>query len=231
MNFSEKVWYCRKKAGMSQEELAAKLGVSRQAVSKWETGEADPEVSKLKKLADVFAVSVDWLLSEDPPPEEEKDSPDEEAESPSSEAQSAASRTKTQSGGNWLNDMPDFISGMFERFGWLFGLGVAGIGVVFSALGGVLRMIVRRMTYKFNNFAGGIEIHSSPQLPRGMQKAVEKELMKELGGASFQGTELLSGNPVYIMAGVLLIAGIILFIGGVVISIWLYRKSKKENLS
>ena len=38
MNLSEKILYCRKKAGLSQEALAEKLGVSRQAISKWETG-------------------------------------------------------------------------------------------------------------------------------------------------------------------------------------------------
>ena len=38
MNLSEKIQYCRKKAGLSQEALAEKLGVSRQAISKWETG-------------------------------------------------------------------------------------------------------------------------------------------------------------------------------------------------
>jgi transcriptional regulator with XRE-family HTH domain len=38
MKLSEKIYYCRKKAGMSQEALAARIGVSRQAVSKWETG-------------------------------------------------------------------------------------------------------------------------------------------------------------------------------------------------
>ena len=38
MNLAEKILYCRKKAGLSQEALAEKLGVSRQAVSKWETG-------------------------------------------------------------------------------------------------------------------------------------------------------------------------------------------------
>lgn len=40
MKLSEKIYYCRKKAGKSQEALAEELGVSRQAISKWETGEA-----------------------------------------------------------------------------------------------------------------------------------------------------------------------------------------------
>ena len=45
MNLSEKILYCRKKAGLSQEALAEKLGVSRQAISKWETGESVPEAA------------------------------------------------------------------------------------------------------------------------------------------------------------------------------------------
>lgn len=62
MNLSEKIYYCRKKAGKSQEALAEELGVSRQAVSKWETGEAEPEIKKLRLLAEVFGVTTDWLL-------------------------------------------------------------------------------------------------------------------------------------------------------------------------
>ena len=70
MKLSEKIYYCRKKAGMSQEALAARIGVSRQAVSKWETGEAEPELGKLRLLAEAFGVSADWLLSEaEPQPE------------------------------------------------------------------------------------------------------------------------------------------------------------------
>ena len=42
MNLSEKILYCRKKAMLSQEALAERIGVSRQAISKWETGEATP---------------------------------------------------------------------------------------------------------------------------------------------------------------------------------------------
>lgn len=64
MKLSEKIYLCRKKCGASQEELASRLGVSRQAVSKWETGDAEPELSKLRALAETFGVSTDWLLSE-----------------------------------------------------------------------------------------------------------------------------------------------------------------------
>ena len=65
MNLSEKIQLCRKQAGLSQEALAEKLNVSRQAVSKWETGAAEPELSKLRALAAAFGVTADWLLSEE----------------------------------------------------------------------------------------------------------------------------------------------------------------------
>lgn len=75
MKLPEKILYCRKRAGLSQEELAGRLGVSRQAVSKWETGEAQPELSKLAPLAAELGVSVDWLLS-DAEPEEPRAEPE-----------------------------------------------------------------------------------------------------------------------------------------------------------
>lgn len=59
MKLQEKILYLRKKSGYSQEALAEKLGVSRQAVSKWENGDADPEISKLKMLAELFHVTTD----------------------------------------------------------------------------------------------------------------------------------------------------------------------------
>lgn len=58
----EKIILCRRKCGLSQEALGEAVGVSRQAVSKWETGDAIPEVTKLVALADVFGVSVDFLV-------------------------------------------------------------------------------------------------------------------------------------------------------------------------
>ena len=64
MKLHEKIYSQRKLKGFSQEELAEKLGVSRQAVSKWETGEALPEITKLKGLAEVFSVTTDFLLND-----------------------------------------------------------------------------------------------------------------------------------------------------------------------
>ena len=64
----------RKQHGYSQEELAAKLGLSRQAVSKWERAEASPDTDNLIMLSRVYGVSLDELLKTDEPiPEPESD--------------------------------------------------------------------------------------------------------------------------------------------------------------
>lgn len=62
MEFSEKLTALRKKAGLSQEQLADRLGVTRQSVSKWESGTAVPELVKLISLSDMFGVSLDYLV-------------------------------------------------------------------------------------------------------------------------------------------------------------------------
>lgn len=65
MTFSEKLIRLRKREGLSQEALAEALGVSRQAVSRWEQGTALPDGAKLLPCARYFRVSVDWLLDEE----------------------------------------------------------------------------------------------------------------------------------------------------------------------
>lgn len=62
MTLDKKLIELRKKAGLSQEELANELGVTRQTISKWECGEATPELEKITKLADFYNVTVDELL-------------------------------------------------------------------------------------------------------------------------------------------------------------------------
>ncbi|MCR4879518.1 MAG: helix-turn-helix domain-containing protein [Bacilli bacterium] len=63
----------RKKAGLSQEELADKLGVSRQAVSKWECAESSPDTDNLIALAKIYNVSLDELINGDEDPKINKD--------------------------------------------------------------------------------------------------------------------------------------------------------------
>ncbi|ANB56602.1 helix-turn-helix family protein [Anoxybacillus sp. B7M1] len=65
MNFAEKLKKERKNKGWSQEELAEKLFVSRQSVSKWENGQNYPSIEIIIKLSDLFDVTIDELLRSD----------------------------------------------------------------------------------------------------------------------------------------------------------------------
>lgn len=64
MNFAEKLQSYRKQKGMSQENLAEVIGVSRQAVSKWESGQSYPEMDKMIALSELFHVSLDHLVKD-----------------------------------------------------------------------------------------------------------------------------------------------------------------------
>ena len=65
MEFNEKIQELRKQKGLTQEELAEKLYVSRTAISKWESGRGYPNIESLKAIAKFFSVTVDELLSTD----------------------------------------------------------------------------------------------------------------------------------------------------------------------
>ncbi len=62
MILAEKIAALRRKNGWSQEELAHQMGVSRQSVSKWESGTSIPDLERILKLSQIFGVSTDYLL-------------------------------------------------------------------------------------------------------------------------------------------------------------------------
>ena len=62
MNIADRIQYLRKQKGYSQEELADKVGVSRQAVSKWESEQSMPDLEKIIVMSDLFEVTTDYIL-------------------------------------------------------------------------------------------------------------------------------------------------------------------------
>lgn len=62
MNMADRIQSLRKAKGMSQEELADKIGVSRQAVSKWESGQSTPDSEKIIIMSELFEVTTDYIL-------------------------------------------------------------------------------------------------------------------------------------------------------------------------
>lgn len=65
MTFGEKLYRLRKERGMSQEALAQELGVSRQAISRWELGEVAPDIGNVLAVSRLFGVSTDYLLRDE----------------------------------------------------------------------------------------------------------------------------------------------------------------------
>lgn len=133
MNLQEKLINLRKRSGLSQEALAERLGVSRQAISKWETGDASPELSKLVLIAKEFNVTTDWLLS---------DSDDEP------QAQS------TQQYTSYPDNTPGFLVKLIRKYGWLTGIYVIICGVIFTAFG----FICRKEFLSFENIVAEFDV-------------------------------------------------------------------------
>lgn len=74
MDMAERLYLLRKESGRSQEQVAEMLEVSRQAVSKWESGQGKPDVDNIIKLAEIYHVSADYiLLGREPVTAQEKD--------------------------------------------------------------------------------------------------------------------------------------------------------------
>lgn len=112
MTLSEKLQNLRRAAGFSQEQLAERLNVTRQAVSKWETGEGKPDIDNLLPLAKLLGTTVDYLLD------------DGAAEPRQSEPQPAP---QTESVGRELWEQ---LKSFGRRWGWLGGYAIALIGAV-----------------------------------------------------------------------------------------------------
>ena len=62
MSIAERLQELRKQSGYSQEQVAEMLGLSRQAISKWESGQGKPEIDNIVKLTEIYNVSADYIL-------------------------------------------------------------------------------------------------------------------------------------------------------------------------
>ncbi len=65
MKLHEKIYQLRKASGMSQEETAERLNISRQALSRWENGSAQPSANNIVEISKLFCVTTDYLLNDD----------------------------------------------------------------------------------------------------------------------------------------------------------------------
>jgi len=168
MKLNEKILHCRKKAGLSQEALAEELGVSRQAVSKWETGDAVPEIGKLVSLSKIFDVTTDWLLSEEEPEnhrETEYNTYYQESISWAGDT-TGSSNTYADSTTNaerfekaaddWMDAVPGVLGKLVRRFGWIAGVYIAICGGGLAGVGLIAKTMVNSVVNGFNNAANNM---------------------------------------------------------------------------
>ena len=228
MTLSGKILYCRKKAGLSQEALAEKLGVSRQAVSKWETGEAVPELSKLVLLAAAFGVTTDWLLSESEPEPEPVEPP----------ANSAAGTAESAPGANWVESVPGVIGRLIRRYGWLYGVYTALAGLALLVIGAIARGVSRSME---RSFFGAMDSMSPPFGGYGgfsdfgsafpsAGGAIWYDSAGNIISSPFGSSGASAGitNPVAIVGTVVIVIGVLLLVAGIVLAVVLKKRGNTE---
>ena len=219
MKLNEKIAYYRRDRKLSQEELAAQVGVSRQAVSKWELGEASPDVNKLLALARAFGVTTDHLLNDEEGPERD---------APPVQPQEASTPPPPQSGLGLPFNLPGFIGKMARRWGWLAGIYLALEGAGLTLFGLVGRFMVSGffrgmggMGMNFGLSSGGWSYSGPPEL--------EAAIMEDLG--IVPQTSPLSGMQSVMMAipTVALIVGLIMVVGGLILAYVLWKNGKKGD--
>ena len=220
MKLYEKIAYYRRQGKLSQEELAARVGVSRQAVSKWELGEASPDIGKLLALAQTFGVTTDHLLNEDEEPERSAPPPRESA--PTCEAPPPAPPEQGQ-----FSNLPGFLGKMVRRWGWLAGIYLALQGLGVTLVGAVARWGFGSMFQTQNQMMGGMNgfgmgggwTYSGPP-------ELEGAVMDALGVGPQISASPFSGFQSFAMgfATLILVIGLVMVVGGLILAYVLWKK-------
>lgn len=260
MKLNEKIFYCRRKAGLSQETLAEKLGVSRQAVSKWETGDAVPELGKLLALAKQFEVTTDWLLSEEEPEEKDKgfgifDEKTETVYNGGEQEDTVSSAEQFEkTADEWMESVPKIFRKLVRKFGWIAGVYIAAGGGMFTALGLLAKAMIGGMKNSIHNATDGMfgsifggesvtfyDANGNP-LSAAESANLSKLLQNsgQVGSGSigsdmfYSGADVMNGmlqnNPVSILANIFLIGGLVALIGGTMFAVIWYKKSKEAEV-
>lgn len=209
MKLHEKIIWYRKHQGMSQEELAEKLNVSRQAVSKWELGEATPELERILNLGKLFGISTDALLNEEDPAQ------------PATQEE-AAGETASQPG-EWTSYMDGKLKGMrglIQRKGY-----IAGFIVSLYGLGPLLVGLVARAGTRWMERNGAGK-------PLGlMDLNVQTDLNPEVARMLGMPAAARPSGPLdlfYSFGNVLIIAGVVIILGGLGLAWYLKNRSNQQ---
>ena len=249
MKLSDTIWVCRKKAGLSQEALAEKIGVSRQAISKWETGEAAPEITKLPLLARTFSVTADWLLDDEAGFDEEPTADEPPADAPAghpyTEEGHVGAAAPVQTYPDWIDHLPGFLSRMLKKYGWLFGVRMAISGALFLLMGVVAMAMSSAMTSSFGSMVDGMfpasysdvtVYDSAGNVVDPSQLGLSDRDLAALGLGTASGFSPFGGmnvtatmtDPFDIFCGFIIFIGLALLIGGILLARYLKKKGQES---
>ncbi len=224
MKLGDKIYNLRKKKGLSQVDLADKLGVSRQSVSNWETGSSNPEIGKLSPLAQALGVTVDFLLDETVDfSEADSDGANNKFETFSDRPEGPfRSYEEGKTYPDWLDNLPTSLAGFIRRYGWLAGMYIALTGLAFSIFGLIGRALVSSFfSLSVSSFDGISEISRDGLIVTG---DIPPEVLKEAGIGLASGPEKFMA----IIPNAALIIGLILIIGGLILAYLLKTWAKKK---
>ena len=218
MKLNEKIAYYRRAKRMSQEELAARAGVSRQAVSKWELGEAAPDIGKLLALSKAFGVTTDHLLNDGEEPE--RAAPPVEPQTPPPPPQRGQ-----------LDNLPGFIGRMVRRWGWLAGIYLALQGAGVALVGLVARWGFGSMFAASSQMMGGMSMGGMGWTYSGPPE-LEGAVMDALGVAPHAPqASPFSGVQSFFLgfSTLILVIGIVMVVGWLVLAYVLWSQGRKGD--
>lgn len=254
MKLNEKIILCRRRAGLSQEGLAEQVGVSRQAVSKWECGDAIPEPAKLLALSRLFGVTTDWLLDDtlgNPEPQATQEEPSPHAQTLDSEPNSTT-QTHYYAAPNWIDSAPGLIARFLRRWGWLAGVYLMIIGLLFTGIGVAGRLMfgafhdsMVQTEEVFFGEVGGMwgspsdmiiqdENGNPVDLPDEVLDQIYSDIYGSLPGTSLPQVGTVTsgfGSAMVILPNLIITIGVIMIIGGGVLAIVLRRMGHGKQAS
>lgn len=215
MTFGEKLQNLRKRTGMSQDALAEKLEVSRQAVSKWERDEAMPETEKVVRIAKLFGVSLDELLmdkNDEPEPQPRFEPPRYQPRRPTPEER---------------------LRQALKQHGYKLGYILMAIGALICVCAIVMRLVWPGLAGNFfdaaqPDFFGntGWEIQFEGDVPDSVKQEITEQLMGDsfggFYGSAFEEMDGMMDNAVNAQANLFLIPllpGLLLIVAGLILVI------------
>ena len=238
MKMNEKILKCRKRLGMSQEELAQYLNTSRQAISQWELGNTQPGLDNVIVLSKLFGVTTDWLLLDE---EETQDAaanekPEQEyapqPEAPRNEGR--AEYARSASSDSWVEHLPNVIGRMIRRYGWMYGVYLAIGGLLFAMMGGAAVSVSNSMLSYGNDMMSGMGFSAMGGFNMLYDESgaviTDPSIYRALGMAepSFGGGAGFP-NPVAAFGKVIVVIGVLMMIGGVVLAVCLKKRANETK--